>query len=229
MTNSSWFITSREFSSSAELAEATAGEILSLVAETGDRPTAVMLSGGNTPLAAYQKVAEAKARAPHTLHVFFSDERMVPSDSPDSNYRNALPTIDSLGIPAANVHVVQAELPLTGAADAYDRELERFLGNDGNILLGLLGLGADGHTASLFSPGDLKRGQKRLAIPVPREKGPARVSVTPKLLSRVERLLFLAVGPEKCEIVRTLIEDPLSIPAGLAVANHPNVRIWFAR
>jgi 6-phosphogluconolactonase len=218
----------REFETAEDLAEATAQEILQLVKSVNEGPTGILLSGGRTPLAAYEIVARTSTPASGNLHVFFSDERMLPFDSPENNSRNAGSLIESLEIPDENVQRVNTALPLDEAAAGYDRELEDFLSRGGKIPLGLLGLGADGHTASLFSREDVERGATRLALGIRREEGPCRVSVTSTLLSRVGGLLFLVSGREKEEIVRTLQERPSSIPAGLAIRSHPNVRVWHA-
>ena len=216
------------FETAELLSEATAQEILRLIQNKCEEPTGIMLAGGRTPLAAYEIVARTSSPAPGGLHAFFSDERRVPFDSPDNNANNARVMLDALQIPEGNVHRVNTALPVDEAASAYDRELDRFLDRGGRIPLGFLGLGADGHTASLFSRQDVERGADCLALAVRREEGPDRVSVTPRLLSRIERLLFLVSGEEKREIVQTLREKPKTIPAGLAVSGHPNTQVWFA-
>jgi 6-phosphogluconolactonase/glucosamine-6-phosphate isomerase/deaminase len=75
--------------------------------------------------------------------------------------------------------------------------------------------------------GDIERGQSNLAIPVRRDAGVDRVSVTPKLLGRIERIIFLVSGRQKCDIVDRLIDQPESIPAGRAVSDCENVELWF--
>ena len=189
------------------------------------RPRALLLSGGQTPLPAYRRLADMPPQAGDCVHVAFSDERMVPATSPDSNYGNAKPMLDALRIPDARVLRVHTGLALKEAADQYDRDLAAFLAR-GEVTLGLLGLGADGHTASLFSSDDISRGRGRYAIPAPREGGLDRVSVTADLLLRVRRIIFLVSGPGKTEMVDKLLHFPQSIPAGQAVAGVPNVELW---
>lgn len=221
-------IDTRRFSSPAQLSEAAADLILNHVKAAEERPSAIMLAGGNTPRETYARVAAAGIKAPPTLRILFSDERMVPHDHPQSNGALAAPMLDALAVPAQNVLRVNTALPLDQAAAQYERDLAALLDRPVPIALGLLGLGADGHTASLFAPGDLDRAAGRLAIPVPRDDGPNRVSVTPLLLENVEQILFLVVGDEKATIADRFATDPSSTVAGRAVAAAPRVSRWTA-
>lgn len=191
-------------------------------------PTAVMLSGGATPLPIYRLAAERNIRASPSVHVLFSDERMVPARSPESNYGNARPFLEALGLADERILRVNPRRPLEAAARGYDEALAGFLRAGGRITLGLLGLGEDGHTASLFSAADVERGRGRRAIAVERRKKPDRVSVTPDLLAEAEKIVFLVAGAAKRDVVRRLVRDPASLPAGLAVAGCRNVELWVA-
>ena len=102
------------------------------------------------------------------------------------------------------------------------------MNGNGRITLGLLGLGADGHTASLFTPEDVARGENLYAVAVPHEPKPDRISVTPELLRRVERLVILVAGPEKNAIVTKLMETPDQVVAGLVLRNATSIEIWQA-
>ena len=194
--------------------------------------SAVMLSGGQTPLPAYEKVASSWGRLSVCLsqkaHILFSDERMVPEDSPESNYANVRPMFTAIGISPERVIRVHTELALTEAAEKYDAELGSFLSSGGRITLGFLGLGADGHTASLFSPGDVDRGRGRWAIPVPRTPGLDRVSVTADLFREVDRIIFLVSGEEKAHAIARFIAQDAAMPAVMAVLGHPSVEVWTA-
>ena len=114
----------------------------------------VALSGGSTPRATYALLAseEFATRVDwQRVHVFWSDERCVPPDHPDSNYRMTREALlDKVPIPTDNVHRVPGELPPNRAAVVYQDELKAVLGADGQFDLILLGMGTDGHTASLF-------------------------------------------------------------------------------
>jgi 6-phosphogluconolactonase/glucosamine-6-phosphate isomerase/deaminase len=136
--------------------------------------------------------------------------------------------IHALGIPDAHVLRVHTELPLEEAADRYDTALRHYLHKGGRIKLGLLGLGADGHTASLFSSQDVFLGQGRFAVAVKRPDGMGGVSVTRDLLLKAEQIVFLAFGAEKGEVVHKLVKNPGSLPAGMAVEDIRNVEVWYA-
>lgn len=207
-----------------------AGEVADLLGMhlKGTGPVAVMLSGGRTPLKAYEELRRRGVKASNDARVLYSDERHVPVESPDSNYGSTMPLLESLAIPESRVFRVHTELEWGESAERYHRDLRRFMNGLGRITLGLLGLGADGHTASLFTPQDVERGDNLYAVAVPREPGPDRISVTPELLRRVERLVLLVSGADKREIVSRLVRDPADVVAGLALRDAAEVEIWQA-
>lgn len=218
----------RRFKHAEEMTAEAARVLGAELAVADARPRAVMLSGGKTPLPVYDILTRNPVRTGPAVHVLFSDERMVRFDSLESNYAAATPMITALGLPRERVLYVHTGLPLQEAADRYDRDLAAFFEGGGTIPLGLLGLGADGHTASLFSAQDAERGRGRLAVAVDREKGADRVSVTPDLLARVERCVFLVAGPDKTEAVEALLNAPGSTVAGVAVTRARSVEVWIA-
>lgn len=173
----------------------------------------VMLAGGKTPLEIYRRAAKEGLSTHGKL--FLSDERYVPVTDPQSNYGTISPFFPNLG-------KVQTELPIEEAAQTFHDDLSRIE----RIPLGLLGLGADGHTASLFNLEDAALRDERLAIPVIKTEKPDRLSVTPTFLHKVEKILILATGADKKEMIQTLLEKPDTIPAGVALAGHPHVEIW---
>lgn len=173
----------------------------------------LMLSGGQTPLALYRRVAEAGLSCRGV--VFLSDERVVATDDPQSNYGAIQPFFPSL-------LRVRTELPIGEAARCFDKDLAGLR----SIPLGFLGMGTDGHTASLFTIGDAARETGELAIAVRREVPPDRISVTRLLLQRVDRIVLLVPGESKREVVRTFLDQPGALPAGVALANHPQVEVW---
>lgn len=191
-------------------------------------PRAVMLTGGGTPLGIYKRIENAPPSADDKLHLLVSDERHVPLESSDNNFAKMRPMVGALRIDDSRVIRVHTSLPLNASADRYHQELASFLDRGGRVTLGILGLGADGHAASLFSPHDVARGKDRYAIAVPRDVGPDRVSVTRDLLLKVEKLVFLVAGPEKTVAVQELLKSPTSIAAGQAVEGHADVELWWA-
>jgi 6-phosphogluconolactonase len=218
-------LTTRRFPSRAALDAALAQRLGQALCANG--ASAIMLSGGTTPLPAYR--ALARGPLPHDrLHILFSDERYVPSDSDASNYHQSRPLLDALALPATAVARVRTELPLDEAARDYDRQLAALLDSGVRIGLGLLGLGADGHTASLFGAADLERARGHLAIAVHRPDGMSAVSVTPDFLSRVEELLFVVAGSGKHDAIQTLTAQDPNLTAWRAVQGCPRVQLWFA-
>lgn len=200
-----------------------------LAAELGrecDVPHAVMLAGGQTPQPAYDLVARTPVPVSPRAHVLFSDERMVPADSQESNYGRAFPMLSSLGMHDDRVLRVRTEASLEAAAERYHADIAAFLASGGRITLALLGIGTDGHTASLFNVADVVRGPDHWAIPVARHPGPARVSVTGALIRRAERPVFLAAGSGKHAILDIFLNDPGRIPAGRVALEGGRAELW---
>lgn len=173
------------------------------------------LSGGTTPGALYRLLAEEPHRSllPWTqVHFFWADERCVSIDHPASNFRLAYETlIAQVPIPEENVHRVHAELGAEEAAQCYDRELRRFFdGPQPRLDLVLLGLGRDGHTASLFPGSAALEEKERLAVATSAQydaRPAERVTLTLPVLNAAELVLFLVSGREKAEIVQAVLSD----------------------
>jgi len=189
---------------------------------------ALMLSGGSTPLPAYRALGERPGLAHQAaLRVLFSDDRYVPADSPASNYHQTQPLIAALALPSGAVLRVRTELPLEDAARDYENQLAALLHSGTRIGLGLLGLGADGHTASLFSAADIDRARGHLALAVHRPDGMSAVSVTPELLARLTEPVFVVAGADKKEAVRRLLARDPGLTAWRAVAGCSRVELWM--
>ena len=199
------------FQTAEELIFQTLEKIRQIFPDLGNSD-GVMLAGGRTPIEIYRRAAAEGLSTPGKL--FLSDERYVPVTDPQSNYGTISPFFPNLG-------KVPTELPIEAAAQAFHEDLKKIQ----RIPLGLLGLGADGHTASLFNLKDAALRDERLAIPVIKQEKPDRISVTPALLRKVEKILILATGADKKEMIQTLLEKPETIPAGVALADHPHVEI----
>ena len=182
------------------------------------------LSGGSTPKSVYELLATEVYRRKfdwQRIHVFFGDERFVPPDHPDSNYRMAREAmLSKVPIPAENVHAVPTtgRDPATGAAD-YEATLKRFYGKDTLDLarplfsVTLLGMGDDGHTASLF-PGNealTERGQWVKAVVG--AKPEPRITMTYPVLASSRAVVFLVAGAGKRAMLGRLLDGDRSIPA----------------
>lgn len=219
-------LATRRFASRAALDSALEERLARAVAAPG--ALALMLSGGATPLPAYRALGARPGLAHEAgLHILFSDDRYVPADSPSSNYHQARPLVAALGLPPGAVLRVRTELPLEDAAGDYGRQLAALLRCGTRIGLGLLGLGADGHTASLFGAADLERSRGRLAVAVHRPDGLCAVSVTPELLAQVAEPVFVAAGAGKRDAVERLIARDPQLTAWRAVAGCGRVELWI--
>ena len=188
----------------------------------------VALSGGSTPRALYGILAESPFREAidwPRVHLFWGDERFVPADHPDSNYRLAREAfISRVPIPAGNVHPVPTEGgdPETAAAE-YEETLRRFFapseGEWPRFDLVLLGLGADGHIASLFPGSPTLDEHRRLVVAAYSPKPPAwRLTLTPPVLRSAHHVAFLVSGSDKASVLREVLEgpyDPHRLPAQL--------------
>jgi 6-phosphogluconolactonase len=186
------------------------------------RFTAV-LSGGRTPVSFYERLAASGRDLPwERTHVFQADERLVPADHPDSNMRMIeTKLLRHVPIPPANVHRVPVDHALQAAARAYEKELRLFFGlGEGEIPrfdLILLGLGEDGHTASLFPGGASLRETRRLAVGVERPvPSHPRITLTLPVLNAGHSVVFLVSGKDKASALKAVIEGPSEgLPAAL--------------
>jgi 6-phosphogluconolactonase len=221
-------ISMRRFASNAELDAALVERLERAISGPAAAATAVMLSGGRTPLPAYREVAVRKPAPAKGLHLLFSDDRYVPATSESSNYFQTRLLVDALALPESAVVRVRTELPLEQAAADYDRRLATLLESGVRLTLGLLGLGADGHTGSLFNVTHLEQARGRLAIAVQRPDGLQGISVTPELLSKVAEPLFLVTGADKHAIVEEFLKSDSHLIARQAVAGCPKAEIWIA-
>ena len=182
------------------------------------------LSGGGTPGELYSLLAEKpycdQIEWTHAF-LFWVDERCVPRAHEDSNYRLVSELLLShIAIPGGNVHRIKAEYGAERAAEDYERDLRAFFGKNGFPAMDLviLGVGEDGHTASLF-PGFPQVGETdRLAVPVfPGKERHDRVTLTLPVIDNAGQVLFLAAGTAKRNVIRSILAEgnPGGLPAGL--------------
>jgi 6-phosphogluconolactonase len=172
------------------------------------------LSGGSTPGGLYRLLAEEPYRSQvpwEAVHLFWGDERCVPPDDPGSNYRLAEEILISrVPIPPENVHRVRGELEPASAARDYEQEIHDFFcGPHARFDLILLGLGEDGHTASLFPGSPNLAERERLvaaATAVYQDRPAQRVTLTLPALNSARLVLFLVAGSAKAGIVQAVLE-----------------------
>lgn len=179
---------------------------------------AVALAGGSTPRTTYALLAteEFANRVDWPrVHIFWGDERCVPPDHIDSNYLLAQQALlDHVPILASNVHRIACEKEPTHAATGYERTLRTFFarfspGRSPRFDLILLGMGPDGHTASLFPGTAALREKKRWVVAHYIESLAAwRVTLTPKVINSAARVVFLVCGADKAERLHEVLAGP---------------------
>jgi len=198
-------------------------------AGSSGKPFTVALSGGSTP----RRLHELLSRKPsvrnalpwHNIHFFWGDERHVAPEDPQSNYRMACETLfDYAPVPAPNIHRVRAEESEAAvAAEHYEGQLQSFF----NLTAGqlprfdcvLLGIGSDGHTASLFPGTRALQEKRRLVVANWVEKLQThRITLTVPVINNAARVIFLVSGSPKAEVLRQILEGayrPDLLPAQL--------------
>jgi 6-phosphogluconolactonase len=183
---------------------------------------AVALAGGSTPKATYEILARGYG-GPEDLdwskvHAFFGDERSVPPDHEDSNYRMAREALLS-HVPVGSVHRMRGEMEAREAAALYEKELEEFFGGPPVLDLVLLGIGEDGHTASLFPDTPALDARDRWAVENPVEKlNTTRLTLTVPAVDAARKVAFLVAGEGKAEALEEILEgdaNPHKYPAKL--------------
>lgn len=206
----------------AAAAERVAEVLAATVAAHGH--ALVALSGGSAPPGVFRHLCAEplRERVPWpALSVIWADERIVPFDHAESNYRAArVALLDHVPIPSAQVYPVATYLGLTRAAEVYDRQVAALLdAHGGRIDLAMLGMGPDGHTASLF-PGfpqlAMPEGAMALAVAGSPKPPPERVTLSVAALNRSAAVIFLVAGADKAAKVRAALRgpyDPHSTPA----------------
>ena len=202
-----------------ETSAALAGQAARLFAEAAQAAVAVRgrflvaLAGGSTPRAMHRVLGRDPLRSEipwHATHLYWGDERFVPVDSPESNYgRTRDDLLEHIDIPASHIHPMPVAMDPEAAALRYEEDLPEVL----DLLF--LGLGKDGHMASLFPGQDALHERKRRVIPV--EGGMPRVmrlTVTLPTINRARKVVFLVSGGEKSAVAQSVLGDPqASLPA----------------
>ncbi|MBB4198963.1 6-phosphogluconolactonase [Rhodoblastus sphagnicola] len=223
----------RIFRDRGALAEGAAEWLLGVATEKAGAFT-VALSGGSTPRALYERLAAPPYQEAFPwarTHLFWGDERFVPHNDAQSNFRMAREALLSrVPIPAGNIHPVptQGASPETAAA-AYQHELMDYYGAEALAPerplfdVTLLGLGADGHTASLFPGAAVLGEQHSWVAAVADAKNLARITLTYPALESSRLVVFLVTGKEKSAVFARLRRGDRALPAALL---HPVGNLW---
>jgi 6-phosphogluconolactonase len=256
------------FPTSEALADAVARHIVACAAEAiaANGRFTLALSGGSTPQAAYRRLAKTRLMRAgfwRLSHILWGDERCVPPDDPRSNYRMAREALlDSVPIPAEQIHRIKGEIDPERAAAEYEQTLRSLLtchpersegsarGRAGDssdpslalrmtpaalrmtasLDLVLLGLGEDGHTASLFPGQPAVRETERWVLAVPAPTGDMwRVTLTPAILNQAKHVTFVVSGASKSQPLAQVIRgpfDPDLLPAQ-AIRPHEGRLTWM--
>lgn len=208
------------------------------------RPFLFVLSGGNSPLKFYQMLATPPCKnkiCRDEFHFFFSDERMVPPDNPQSNYYNAYELLfKNLEMNEKCIHRIKGELSTAESASAdYENYLKNFFNLTEEELpvfdLVLLGLGKDGHTASLFTGDRAVYENRHWVIPVEQpaaEPFIPRVSLTLPVLNSARNVLFLVNKDNKEEVLDRVLNEEYGAPettCSAAMIKPPGNLYWYIR
>ena len=192
-----------------------AAAIAAAVAERGS--CAIALSGGNTPRAVYARLARRATDVPwERVWVYFGDERCVPPHHPDSNFSMADDMLlRHVPIPRAQIFRMAGE---RRDVDAAAREYAALLPEQLDVLL--LGMGLDGHTASLFPGAETLAEHVRLVVPAESPEPPReRLTITPPVIEHARRTAVIVAGSDKAPVVERALEgryDPGAMPVQLA-------------
>ena len=177
------------------------------------------VAGGHTPRPVYERLAAEPylSQLPwEKIHLFWSDERMVSHVNPDSNYRMVYESLlEHIPVPEDNIHAVPEMNNATDAAAAYDETLRKHFRTKWGFPifdLILLGVGTDGHVASLFPHTVGIEEPQKLVVPARGHGGMARVSLSLPVINNARQVFMLAVGKEKSEVVRRGAEQSGPLP-----------------
>ncbi len=212
------------FPSPYDLAMKFAEEMAIMINESAkdNKPFTIALSGGSTPELLFRELAGKFAETIpwQYVHLFWGDERCVPPDDTESNYGMTSRTLlCHINCPAENIHRILGEADPHKEASRYSEEISLFTSNRNGIPrfdLVILGLGEDGHTASIF-PGhlDLFESEKSCEVAYHPVSGQKRITITGRVINNAENVAFLIAGEKKAVIVEKLLgNDP-------AAANYP--------
>jgi 6-phosphogluconolactonase len=223
-----------------DLAKQAANHFISLsqAAVQNQKQFTVVLSGGSTPRGMYSLLASENFRRRvewEKVYIFWGDERVVPPNHPDSNYLLASQTLlDQVQLPAKNIHRIHGELDPKEAAKQYEQELTSFFtptpGGIPQFDLVLLGLGEDGHTASLFAGTNALTEQTRwVAENYIHKLNEWRITLTPPIINASKNVIFLVSGERKAKALRGVLVESQRAEKFPAQMIQPKVgeMMWF--
>jgi 6-phosphogluconolactonase len=193
------------------------------------------LSGGSTPYPVYHLLGTEFASYLdwNRIHIWWGDERSVPIDDKENNYYNTKQVLlDYITMPESNIHRIHSEDEPDKAATAYDQEVRDFFGSDEQLFdLNILGMGEDGHTASLFPNTDALHEKEKwfIAHHVTAKGNLWRITQTFPVILKSSNIMFLATGDGKANALKEVLQgadNPILYPSQtVARSNHPHI-VW---
>jgi 6-phosphogluconolactonase len=194
------------------------------------------LAGGSTPKRLYELLAKPEWAGRvkwSALEIFWGDERYVPADDPLSNYRMTNEALlKHVPVPSAQVHRVPTEIaPATKVAEAYEQTITRVFGSASipHFDFVLLGLGTNGHTASLFPHSPMLHDQRLVVADYVNEVNMWRITMTARLINAARLIAFLVTGPDKSDVLHDVLygpRDPERLPAQLITPEQGRL-VWL--
>jgi 6-phosphogluconolactonase len=220
------------------LSRSVAYEIIALItrSSTASSKFSLVLAGGNTPRELYGVLAEDSGSKLNwnNVHLFWGDERYVPHDHPQSNYRMVRETlIDKIPIPTQNVHPMPTNYSdPEEAARIYEKDLrDYFRSQSAGFDLMILGVGTDGHTASIFPAPNALREYQRWVVPSSSRSEPKqRLTLTLPALSNAEQIFFMVSGLDKAQVMRDVLAgaNKMNCPAAILLqTTKASVTCWL--
>ena len=202
------------YSNQKQVVKALAKEIFKLTKSTVHERINILLSGGNTPTALFKRINKKYADTIEweRIHLWWGDERCVSPENEYSNYKLAYDyLISQIAIPANNIHRIKGENIPEEEAARYASEIKESLnyrGEDPVFDLAILGLGEDGHTASIFPDEiELFEDERICAVATHPLSGQKRITVTGRVLNNANRIFFLVTGANKAQRISEIMND----------------------
>lgn len=224
------------FASPQKVAEAFARELAQLVIHHRQKRFDIALSGGSTPEMLFQHLSrDYQTAIPwERIHFWWGDERCVAPDHPDSNYgMTARNLFSHIQVPEENIHRILGENDPEQEAERYGNELKEQLSSPNGwpvFDLIILGMGNDGHTASIFPHQiELLQSPQICAVAIHPESGQKRITITGEVINSAHKVFFLVTGKNKAERISQIMntpEDAVNLPA-FHIAPEQGELIWY--
>lgn len=206
-------VSTKTLADPASLAEAFASDFATWVAAQSKGPITVALSGGSTPKRLFELWADQYADKIDwsRIHFFWGDERCVPPEDPESNYGVAKELLfDRITMPSENIHRVRGEASPAEECSRYEQEIQQFVptnrGGTPQFDLIILGMGDDGHTASIFPhQSEFLNSDRVCEVATHPQSGQQRITVTGRVLNAAKKVIVLVTGASKAEVLADVI------------------------